>query len=93
MAKVLCVLYDDPVGGYPTSYARNDIPKLQRYPGGQTVPSPKRIDFNPGELLGSVSGELGLRKFLEAQGHTLFVTADKDGANSVFERELQMRRS
>ena len=88
MATVLCVLYDDPVDGYPTSYARNDIPTLQRYPGGQTVPSPKQIDFKPGELLGSVSGELGLRKFLEAQGHTLVVTADKDGLNSVFEREL-----
>src|SRR3989337_290001 len=88
MAKVLCVLYDDPVGGYPTSYARNDIPKVEWYPGGQTVPTPKGIDFNPGELLGSVSGELGLRRFLEAQGHTLVVTADKDGANSVFEREL-----
>ena len=79
MAKVLCVLYDDPVGGYPTSYARHDIPRIERYPGGQTVPSPKRIDFKPGELLGSVSGELGLRKFLEAQGDTLGVTADKDG--------------
>lgn len=88
MAKVLCVLYDDPVGGYPTSYARDDIPKIERYPGGQTVPTPKGIDFKPGELLGSVSGELGLRRFLEAQGHTLVVTADKDGANSVFEREL-----
>ena len=50
------------------------------------VPSPKQIDFRPGELLGSVSGELGLRRFLEAQGHTLVVTADKDGSNSVFER-------
>lgn len=88
MAKVLCVLYDDPVGGYPTSYARNAIPKIERYPGGQTVPNPKQIDFKPGELLGSVSGELGLRRFLEAQGHTLIVTADKDGPNSVFEREL-----
>ena len=39
-------------------------------------------------LLGSVSGELGLRKFLESQGHTLVVTSDKDGPNSVFEREL-----
>ena len=25
MAKVLCVLYDDPVDGYPTSYARDNI--------------------------------------------------------------------
>lgn len=88
MAKVLCVLYDDPVGGYPTSYARDAIPKIERYPGGQTVPNPKQIDFKPGELLGSVSGELGLHRFLEAQGHTLIVTADKDGPNSVFEREL-----
>jgi formate dehydrogenase len=88
MAKVLCVLYDDPVGGYPRSYARDDIPKVERYPDGQTVPTPKEIDFKPGELLGSVSGRLGLRGFLEAQGHTLVVTADKDGANSAFEREL-----
>src|SRR5437867_7204809 len=88
MAKVLCVLYDDPVGGYPTSYALADIPKIDRYPSGQTVPSPKRIDFKPGVLLGSVSGELGLRKFLESQGHTLVVTADKDGPNSVFQKDL-----
>jgi formate dehydrogenase len=88
MAKVLCVLYDDPVGGYPTSYAISEIPKLDRYPGGQTMPSPKRIDFKPGQLLGSVSGELGLRAFLEAQGHKLVVTADKDGPKCTFEREL-----
>src|SRR6266566_1220906 len=88
MAKVICVLYDDPIGGYPKSYARDDIPRLERYPGGQTLPTPKRIDFKPGQLLGSVSGELGLRKFLEEQGHTLIVTADKDGPDSVLEREL-----
>jgi formate dehydrogenase len=88
MAKVLCVLYDDPVDGYPKSYARDSVPKLDRYPGGQTLPTPKAIDFKPGELLGSVSGELGLRKFLEDAGHTFVVTSDKDGPNSVFEREL-----
>src|SRR6266446_1228908 len=88
MATVLCVLYDDPKEGYPTSYPLSEIPKIERYPDGQSVPSPKRIDFKPGTLLGSVSGELGLRKFLESQGHTLVVTADKDGANSAFEREL-----
>ena len=41
-----------------------------------------------GQLLGSVSGELGLRNFLEERGHALVVTSDKDGPNSVFEREL-----
>ncbi|MGF7007623.1 NAD-dependent formate dehydrogenase [Aminobacter sp. BE322] len=88
MAKVLCVLYDDPVDGYPASYARDSLPKLDRYPGGQTLPSPKAIDFEPGALLGSVSGELGLRTFLENAGHSLIVTSDKDGPDSVFEREL-----
>jgi formate dehydrogenase len=88
MAKIVCVLYDDPVEGYPKSYARDDIPTLERYPDGQTMPSPEAVDFTPGELLGSVSGELGLRKFLEDRGHTLVVTSDKDGADSVLDREL-----
>ena len=74
--------------GTPPSYARDDIPRLQRYPGGQTLPTPQDIDFEPGELLGSVSGELGLRRFLEERGHTLVVTSDKDSANSVMDREL-----
>jgi formate dehydrogenase len=88
MANVLCVLYDDPVSGYPTSYARDDIPRIEQYFGGQTTPTPEQIDFTPGALLGSVSGELGLRRFLEERGHRLFVTSDKDGPDSVFEREL-----
>jgi len=88
MSKVVCVLYDDPVDGYPSSYARGDVPTLEHYRDGQSLPTPQRIDFKPGELLGCVSGELGLRKFLENQGHTLVVTSDKDGPDSVFEREL-----
>jgi formate dehydrogenase len=88
MSKVICVLYDDPVGGYPDSYPRDDIPSLARYPDGQTLPTPRKIDFKPGTLLGSCSGELGLRKFLEAAGHELIVTSDKDGPDCVFEKEL-----
>jgi hypothetical protein len=53
-----------------------------------TLPTPKAIDFKPGALLGSVSGELGLRKYLESNGHTFVVTSDKDGPRSRFEREL-----
>ena len=70
------------------TYARDDIPKITHYPDGQTAPTPSAIDFKPGQLLGSVSGELGLRKFLEKAGHTLVVTSDKEGPNSVFEKEL-----
>jgi len=88
MANVLCVLYDDPVSGYPPAYARDDIPKIERYYDGQSTPTPKRTDFTPGELLGSVSGELGLRSFLEERGHRFIVTSDKDGPDSAFEQEL-----
>jgi formate dehydrogenase len=88
MANILCVLYDDPVSGYPPAYARDEIPTIEGYHGGQTTPTPEGIDFTPGELLGSVSGELGLRKFLEERGHTLIVTSDKDGPDSEFERAL-----
>jgi formate dehydrogenase len=88
MAKIVCVLYDDPVDGYPASYARDDLPRLERYPDGQTLPTPKAIDFKPGTLLGSVSGELGLRQYLESNGHQFVVTSSKDGADSVLDREL-----
>ena len=88
MAKVLCVLYDDPIDGMPSSYPRDTLPRIDRYPDGFSLPTPKAIDFTPGELLGCVSGELGLRDYLEGNGHTLVVTADKDGPDSVFEREL-----
>ncbi|MBU6169878.1 MAG: NAD-dependent formate dehydrogenase [Verrucomicrobiota bacterium] len=88
MAKIVCVLYDDPVSGYPSTYARDDLPKLEKYADGQTLPTPKAIDFQPGSLLGSVSGELGLRKYLESQGHTLVVTSDKDGEGCTLDKEL-----
>jgi formate dehydrogenase len=88
MSKVICVLYPDPVNGYPTWYPRDDIPRLDGYPDGQRLPSPRQIDFKPGELLGSVSGELGLRKFLEDNGHELVVTSDKESPDSILDREL-----
>ena len=88
MTKVLCVLYDDPVEGHPTDYARPGLPELSGYPDGQSLPTPEAIDFTPGELLGSVSGELGLRPFLERGGHEFVVTSDKEGENSEFDRHL-----
>ncbi len=87
--KILCVLYDDPTNGMPQKYALESIPKIKNYPDGMSLPSPKAIDFNPGELLGCVSGELGLRKFLEEQGHTLVVTSDKDTDGCQADRELK----
>ena len=88
MAKIVCVLYPDPLNGYPTEYPRSDLPTLTHYPDGQALPTPSAIGFQPGVLLGSVSGALGLADYLKANGHELIVTADKDGEDCVFEREL-----
>jgi formate dehydrogenase len=88
MAKVLCVLYPDPEAGYPPHYARDGIPTISGYANGQTAPAPKNLGFTPGELVGSVSGELGLRTYLEGLGHELIVTSDKDGPDSEFEKHL-----
>ncbi|WFD47892.1 formate dehydrogenase [Malassezia furfur] len=50
------------------------------YPGGEFA---KRQP----KMLGSAENELGLREWIEKQGHTLVVTTDKDGPNSEFAKE------
>ena len=86
--KILCILYDDPKNGLPNKYPLSDLPKLERYPDGMTLPSPKGRDFKPGELLGCVSGELGLRKFLESEGHEFVVTNSKDGKDCEADKHI-----
>src|SRR5580692_6255897 len=88
MAKCVMVLYPDPLTGYPPKYARDSVPVINSYPDGSSLPTPSKIDFTPGEMLGCVSGALGLRKFFEEGGNELVVTSDKDGPDSEFEREL-----
>lgn len=90
MAKILCVLYPDPTTGYPPDYIRHDIPQIRSYPNGQTAPTPEAnsLGFTAGELVGCVSGELGLRPYLESHGHEFIVTSDKEGTDSEFERHL-----
>lgn len=85
---VLCVLYPDPEMGFPPAYVRESLPRLTRYPDGQTLPSPGSVDFTPGHLLGSVSGGLGLERFVSERGNRFVTTSDKDGPDSAFEREL-----
>jgi formate dehydrogenase len=69
------VLYPDPLAGYPPQYARDSVPAVTAYPDGFPVPLMEGV--SAGTLLGCVSGELGLRHFLESRGHTLVVTSDK----------------
>ena len=88
VASVVCLLYNAPERGYPLTYARDGIPRIEIYADGQTMPSPTAIDFMPGELVGDVTGALGLRKFLAARGHSLTVLSDQDGRASKFDQAL-----
>ena len=85
--KILCVLYEDPSDGMPETYPLPSLPVISNYPDGMPLPTPKGRDFNSGTLLGCVSGELGLRKFLEDRGHSLVVTSDKDADGCAADRE------
>ncbi|KAI4849965.1 hypothetical protein E4T44_03026 [Aureobasidium sp. EXF-8845] len=40
------------------------------------------------QLLGTTENELGLRKWIEDQGHELVTTSDKEGENSTFDQHL-----
>ena len=89
MAKVLCVLYDDPVDGYPQDLCPRRHPQdrpLSRRPDRARRRAPSTSSRASCSAASPASS--GLRKFLEKAGHTLVVTSDKDGPNSVFEKEL-----
>lgn len=66
---------------FSTSPVSNDKIVAVLYDGG------KYAEKQP-KLLGTVQRALGLRKWIEDQGHSLVVTSDKEGPNSVFEKEL-----
>ena len=89
MAKVLCVLYDDPVDGYPTAYARDEIPQIGSLSRRPDDADPAcRSTSSPASCWEACRASWACAGFLEAAGHTLVVTSDKDGPDSVFEREL-----
>ena len=88
MAKILCVLYDDPVDGYPPAYPRDEVPTIERYHDGQTTPTPGAARLHAGRAARLRLGRAGAAAVPRERGHTLVVTSDKDGPDSVFEREL-----
>ena len=93
MATVLCVLYDDPVDGYPPAYARDEIPTIDSYDGS------RRRRRRSDRLHARRASRQRLRRARTARfprgarATALVVTSDKDGPDSVFERELPRPRS
>jgi formate dehydrogenase len=87
MAKVLCVLYTDPVGGYSASYARDEIPQMLLLPGRADHTDPACHRLHPGELLGSVSGSWACAASWSGRAHA-GGHLRQGRPDSVFEREL-----
>ncbi|KAI0642499.1 NAD-dependent formate dehydrogenase [Trametes meyenii] len=52
------------------------------YKGGEAAKQEPR-------LLGTVENQLGIREWLESQGHEYIVTDDKEGPNSAFQKHLK----
>ena len=78
--KVLLCLYDVSVSSLAWHWSFNCADLiLQGHEHAQQEP----------QLLGTTENELGIRKWIEDQGHTLVTTSDKEGPNSKFEKELE----
>lgn len=63
------------------------FPESKLYPSSHLIQGFEHAKEQP-RLLGTTENELGIRKWLEDQGHTLVTTSDKEGENSQFDREL-----
>lgn len=75
-SKIVALLYPDPASGYSgIKYARDSVPDVHFQSGV----------LHPGKLLGSVSGALGLREWLEDLGHEFIVTS----SDADFEKEME----
>ena len=89
MATVLCVLYDDPVDGYPLGVlARRHPGRSSATSTGRTTPSPRRSTSLPAACSGASPASSACGASSRRTGTRFIVTSDKDGADSAFEREL-----
>ena len=68
------------------SFNRLFAPSLTSF--ADTVTQGKEHAEMEPRLLGTTENELGIRKWIEDQGHTLVTTSDKEGENSKFDQEL-----
>ncbi|WFD30587.1 hypothetical protein MSPP1_001608 [Malassezia sp. CBS 17886] len=67
--------------GFASSARRSDKVLAVLYKGGEYAVRQRK-------LLATTENQLGLREWIESQGHTLVVTDDKEGPNSTFAREI-----
>ncbi|KAI8194623.1 Formate dehydrogenase [Colletotrichum sp. SAR 10_70] len=101
--KVLAVLYDGGQHAKDVSAISLPVPpdshngirhtrafttKKRHYDSSRGAVPRRDLKQDVPGLLGTTENELGIRKWLEDQGHTLVTTSDKEGENSKFDQEL-----
>ena len=88
MSKVVCVLYPDPVDGQPTTYARDEVPVLDGYPGGQTLPTPHAARLHAGRACSEASRASSACAASSRPGPPSRRHRRQGRPDSTFEREL-----
>ena len=68
MSKILCVLYPDPVDGYPTAYARDNLPKIDHYPAAKLYRRQKQSTSHPALCSEACRANLACANFLKIRG-------------------------
>ncbi|KAK7683518.1 hypothetical protein QCA50_013352 [Cerrena zonata] len=78
------------------AFPKSQIPSQRFSSGGSRGLKVLAILYRGGEaakqeprLLGTVENELGLRPWLESQGHEYLVSDDKEGSNSFFQKHIE----
>ena len=71
----------------PQSYPLSDLTKLERYPDGMSLPTPKGRDFTQGELLVLCIKRIRTEKILK-NGHDFIVTSSKDGDDCEADKHI-----
>ncbi len=87
MAKIVCVLYDDPVSGYRSRTRAMVCPGSRSTPTARLCRRPK-VSTSSRHLAGQRLRRTGSAQVPGVNGHQLVVTSSKDGADSVLDKEL-----
>ena len=88
MAKVLCVLYDDPVDGYPKSYPRDELPKIERIPAARRCRRPRPSTSSRERCSAACRANWACENISNRTATLSSSPPTRTAPNSVFEREL-----
>ena len=88
MAKILCVLYDDPEDGYPTAARATICPSSSAIPTARPCPRPRRSTSRPASCSAASPARSGCAAGWKGRGTSSSSPPTRTGPAPTFEREL-----